>query len=149
MQRHAGVQLGLRTHLEPEIIGLARIKNLFNHLAQLIDLDGEDSPVAALELKLGDGIPEGVVQVGHPVAQNVLETDEQRKFQIPLTGLLDDVRNLDGSPFVAQRSDHHVSSLVHIEVTGPPSVDIVEGTCSGDVPRSGGSSGDRFRFAHV
>ena len=115
----------------------------------MIDLDGENSPVAALELKFGNGIPEGVVQVGHPVAQNILETDEQRKLQLPLAGLFDDVRDLNGRPFFAQRSDHYVSGLVHVEVTGPPSVDIVEGTRSGDVPRSGGSSRDGIRFAHV
>ena len=148
LQRHAGVQLGLRADLQTEVEGLARIEDFLNHLAQLIHLDGKHPAVAALVLKLGDGVAEGVVQVGHPVPQDVLKTDEQWELKLSLASLLDDVRNLDGRPLFAQRCDHHVSIGVHVKVPRSPTVDVVERARSGDVPRGGGGNRDRFRFAH-
>ena len=81
LQGQAGEQLRLAAHLQAEIVRLARVQDFLHHLAQLVDLDGKDAAILVLIIELGDGAAEGLVDGLDPVAQNVLKTNQHRKFQ--------------------------------------------------------------------
>jgi len=68
-------ELGLGAGLEAEVVFLAGVEDLFDHLAQLVDLDGEHAAVARVVAFLVDGLAEGLVDLRDAVAEQVLHAD--------------------------------------------------------------------------
>ena len=133
-------ELGLGTGFEAEIILLAGVEDLFDDLAELVDLDREDPAVTAVVLLLLDGAAEGLVDLRDAVAQQVLDADREGRLQAGGFYLLDDVRDAD-LPVVAFRVHAEVTLGVHGEVATSPSFEAV--VFFGVFGRPG------LRFAHV
>ena len=134
LQGQAGEQLRLAAHLQAEIERLARVQDLFHHLAQLVDLDREDAAILALVIELGDRVAERQVDGLHPMAQDVLESNQQRKLQPAPLGLLDHIRQVHRRAGVAQRLGHDVPGFVDVKVFRPPAMNVVQITSGLDVP---------------
>jgi hypothetical protein len=97
---------------------------LVHHLPQLVHLDGEDAPVFALVALLADRLAEELVELDHPVTQEVLETDHHRGLEAHALGLVDHVQQPDPAP-VGQRLDVDEALIVHRKMAGTPALEAV------------------------
>ena len=96
-ERHHRQQLGLGAGLEAVVVGPAELDDLLHHVAVLVDLDRVDAAVVALVAELGDGPPEGLVQLDHPALEDVGEADEQRQADATARDLVDQLLEVDVS----------------------------------------------------
>src|SRR5206468_12239441 len=84
---------------------------------------------------------EGQVYRFDSMAQDVLETNEQRKFQATGLGLFDHVVDLNAGPVFLERSRDHVPRFVDVEVFRTPALDVIQIARVLDVPGRRGDSG--------
>jgi len=117
-------QLGLGAGLEAVVEVLAGGDDLVDDLAELVDLDGEDTAVFALVALFLDRLGEGLVDLGDPVAERVLEADDQRGLEAHAFGLVNHVHQAD-VPIVGEGLDLHKSLGIHREVIGAPALKTV------------------------
>ena len=117
-------ELRLRTSFEAEIIFFTCVEDLFDHFAELVDLDREDASVATVVVLFLDGAAEGFVDLRHAVAEQVLDANRERGLQAGSFDFLDDVRNTDFA-VVAFRVHAEVTLRVHGEVVTSPSFEAV------------------------
>src|SRR6185437_12521759 len=89
LQSEPGEEFGFAADFEAEIKRLAGIKDFFDDFAELVDLDGEHAAIPALIIEFRNRIAEGEVNGFDAMTQDVLETNEQGKFQIAPAGFLD------------------------------------------------------------
>ncbi|MNV62213.1 hypothetical protein D3C71_1547500 [compost metagenome] len=90
------------------------------HAAVLVDLDRVHGGVAARVVPIGLGLGEGGLQLAQPLAQDVREAHQQRQLGAGLAGGIHDFRQRYHRAVLASRSHHHVSCLIHVEVTIRP-----------------------------
>ncbi len=135
MNRQRGEKLGLAPDLQPEFVRRAGIHDFFHHFAQLIHLDREDAAVLALVSGLGDGGAEFLVQDLHAVAQQILETEQQRQGQPAIASLLRHRHEIKRRALVLNRAHGHVAGIVDPEVGAAPPGDVVSMERAGDIPR--------------
>ena len=81
LQRQPGEQFRLAPHFQAKIERPARVQDFLHHFAQLVDLDGKDAAIDVLIIEFRNGGGEGLVDGLHPVAENVLKPNQQRKLQ--------------------------------------------------------------------
>src|SRR5579862_1477203 len=77
--------------------------------------------------------------------QDILKPDEHRKFQPARFGLFDDVGQVNGSAGFPLRFGNHVAGFVDVEVSGPPSLNVVQVSSLLDIPVLAGLA----RIAHL
>src|ERR1035438_9460397 len=130
----AGEQLRLAADLQAELVRLARIQNLFHHLTQLVYFDREYAAILALVIELGDGIAERQVDRLHPVAQDVLESNQQRKLQPASLGFFDHIGQVHRRAGIAQRLGDDMPGLVDVKVLRAPTMNVVQVASGLDVP---------------
>ncbi len=127
-------QLRLAARLDAELKLLARRHDLLHDFAELVYFDRENSAVSILIARFLDGGLEGVVDGLHAVAQQILESEDQRKGEPALPCLRHDFHYFDGRARDLGRQRVHISLFVDREIAGAPAVNIVE-RCGGlDVP---------------
>ena len=105
-------QLGLRARFQAVVELFAGCYDLVDDLAQLVDLDGEDAAVGAFVALLLNGLAKDLVQLGDPVAEKVLEADDQRCLEAHAHGLVDHVKSADPAT-VGERLDVEESRVVN------------------------------------
>ena len=125
-QRQSGKELGFAADFQSKIKRSARIKNLLHHLAQLVHLDREHTSVRPPVLKLRDRPPKCRVDRLHPVSQNVLKPDQQRKLKPSTSRLLDDVRQVYCHPSLLKGPRHHVPLGIDVIIARPPAINVVQ-----------------------
>jgi hypothetical protein len=125
VHRQGDHELGLGAGLQAVVVVLAGLHDLVDHLPQLVHLDREHPPVLALVALLLDGLDEDLVQLDHPVAQEVLEADHQRGLEPHPEGLVDHVEDAYAAP-VGQGLDVDEALRVDGEVAGAPALEPVE-----------------------
>ena len=134
LQGQPGEKFRFAADLQPELMRFASVQNFLHHFAELVDLDGENAAIFILIIEFGNGRGKGLVDRLHPVPQNVLEPDEDRKFQAATLRLLNDVGDIDHRAVLAQGHGDDVSGIIDVEVLRPPTVDVVKGARGLDVP---------------
>ena len=117
-------ELGLRAGFETVVEVLAGGDDLVDDLAELVDLDGEDSAVAAFVGFLLDGFGEAGVDLDHAMPEKILETDHQRSFEAHADGLIDDVEDADAAA-IGERLDVNEAGVVNRDVAGAPPLETV------------------------
>ena len=142
LQRQAGEQLRLAADFQAEIERLAGIEDFLHHLAQLVHLDREHAAILALVIELGDGVAEGQVDGLDAVAQDVLESDQQRELQPARLGLLDHIGQVHRRAGILQRLGHDVPGFVDVKVLRAPAMDVVQIARRLDVPGAVGIGRD-------
>jgi len=90
-----GEEFGFAADFEAEVEGLPGVEDFFDDFAELVDFDGEDAAVMALVIEFGDGVLEGFVDGSDPVAEDVLEPDQEGEFEASGFGFFDDVGDFD------------------------------------------------------
>jgi len=95
LERQAGEELGFAADFQAKVKGLAGIENFLNHFAELVDFNGKNAAILALVVEFGDGVAKRQVNRFDPVPQDILESDQERKFQPAGLGFFDDVRKID------------------------------------------------------
>ncbi len=113
---------------------MAGVEDFLHDFAELIDLDGEDAAVGAAEVVFGDGLAEGLVDGFDPVAEDVLEADEEGEAEVTAAGFFDDIVEVDGGAVGLEGACDDLPLFVDIEVLGAPAVDIVMVACGLDGP---------------
>jgi hypothetical protein len=134
MHRERGDQFRLAPGFESKMIRAPGIRNLFHHLAQLVHLDRENAPIRILVARFRDRGGECLVDRLHPVAQEILEAQHQRKSEPALFGIRDHIHQIDFRVGGSRRLDLNIALLVDRKIARPPAVDIVEGNGGGNVP---------------
>ena len=118
-------QLRLRPRLEAEMILLSRVHDLLDHLAQLIDLDREDTAVMIAIAEFANRTLESEIDGSHAVAQQILKANHERKTETALPCLVHHFEDIDRSPAIAQRPHLGVASSVDRKIPRAPALDIV------------------------
>ncbi len=131
---HHGQELGLGAGLEAVVVGSAELRDLLDHVAVLVDLDGVDATVVAFVAVLGHGAPEGLVQIHDPALQDVGEADEQRQPYPATHHLVDQLLEIDAACLWSLRVADYVAGVVDGEVPVRPVLDAVGFGGIGDVP---------------
>src|SRR5262249_49081610 len=111
--------------LQAELVGPAKVEDLLDDMALLVDLDGVDAAVATLEVIVLDGLLEGVVNFADAVAGDVGEA--QQNGQLNATGLelVDQLLEVNGLFGTLAGLDGDVPGLVDGEVSLSPVADAV------------------------
>ena len=117
-------QLGLGTGFEAVIVVLAGREDLFDDFAELIDLDREDTAVGALVALLLDGAHEDVVELDHPMSQQVLEADDHRCLQAHPQRLVDHVHDANAATG-GERLHLDETIVVDREMAGTPALESI------------------------
>ena len=126
LQRQPGEQFRLAADFQPEIIRLARVENFLHHFAELVHLHRKHAAIPALVAGLGDGTAERLIDGLDAMPQNILEADQQRKFQPARLGLLDYVRDVHRRARVLQRLGDDVAGVVDVKILRAPALDVVK-----------------------
>src|SRR5262249_47824076 len=92
-----GKQFRLGTCFQAEIKWLAEIENFLNDVALLVDLDGIHTAVFALIAKLSNGVFEGLVDLAHPVAEDVGKAQQDRQLDAAGLDLIDQLLQVNGA----------------------------------------------------
>src|SRR6266403_371639 len=101
--------LAVQTHansdyrFESEVKLLAGIDDLFDHFAQLIDLDRKNAAIRTFVAKLGDGVLKRQVDRLDPVTKQVLKTNDERKTQSARARLIYNFENVNAAAVVLKR----------------------------------------------
>ena len=135
LQRQAGEQFRLAADFEAEIKRLARVENFLHDFAQLVHLDRKHAAIFSLVIEFRDGILKRLVDGLDAVPQNILEPDEQRKFQPAPLRLLDHVGEIHGRARVLQRLGDDVTGVVDVKIFRAPALDVVKRAGGFDAPR--------------
>ena len=133
-------ELGLRAGFETVVEVLAGGDDLVDDLAELVDLNGEDSAVAAFVGLLLDGFGEAGVDLDHAMPEKILETDHQRSFEAHADSLINDVEDADAAA-IGEGLDVNEAGVVNRDVAGAPPLETVVFFGLGDGP-----GGGRFVF---
>ena len=140
MDGECGDHLRLAPGLDAEVVGNAGVDDLLHDLAELVHLDREDAAVVVLVTAFRNGAGKGFVETAHTVAQEVVATDQQRKTETALLGLVDQFHQVDLLTLAAPWADRGVSGGIDPYITLRPSLHVVEsGVLMGD--GSGGGLG--------
>ncbi len=118
-------QLGFRPGFESVVVVLARQQHLLDDFAQLVHLDREDPAIGTGITLFADRLGEHLVELHHPVAQEVLKPDDHRGLQSLAARLLHDVVDADRRR-VRPRVHADVTLAVDAEMSGTPAVKSVE-----------------------
>src|SRR5207237_7833124 len=119
---------------QPEVVRFAGVENFFDDFAELIDFDRKNASILALITELLDRIAEGLIDRFDAVADDVLKTNQQRKFQSAASCFLDDVDELDTGAGFLQGSGNDASGVVDVEVFRAPTLDVIKISRRGDIP---------------
>jgi hypothetical protein len=122
---HGDHELGFGAGLEAVVEALGRGDDLLDHFAELVDLDGEHAAVAALVALVLDRLVEDAVELFDAVAEQVLETDDERGLQAHGNGLVHDIHDADGAT-VGKRLHGHAAVLGDAEVARAPALEAVK-----------------------
>ncbi len=132
--RHDREQLRLRAGLEAVVVGAAELDDLLDHVAVLVDLDRVDALVLPLVAVLGDGAPEGLVELDDAALEHVREADEQRQPDPAARDLVDQLLEVDLGAVGTGRVGLGVAGVVDREVVVAPVLDPVDLGGVGDRP---------------
>src|SRR5262249_58998263 len=103
----------------------AEVEDLFHDVALLVDLDGIDAAVAALELELLHGAAEGVVDLADAMTENVGEPQEDRQLDSARLQLIDQLFEVDRLVGALVGLDDDVARLIDAEITFAPIADAI------------------------
>ena len=120
-----GKQLGLAAGFDAKMPWRPGIKNLLYNFAQLVDFDGKNPAVHATVPHLGNRLSKRKVNRLHTIAEQIVEPHDERKGQMPRSGLLHNLHQID-LVAVALRAHNNMSFLVDSEVSTAPAVNIVK-----------------------
>ena len=130
----------LAARLDAEVPWLAGIDDFLHDFAELVDLDRKNTPVGRGVAGLGDGRGKGFVDRLDAVAQEVVETHDERECQLAAPRLGDDIHQINRLA-VALGENAHMACVIDAKVAAAPAVDVVEFAGFGDVERCVGFHG--------
>ena len=109
MRGQRRIKLRFRSSFKSVVKGFAGKRDFLDDFSKLIDFDRKNSKVPATIFAFRDGIVEGFIQPFHTVAEKILKSNEQRELKAPVTGFAQDIENVDGGAFFAQRGNGDVT----------------------------------------
>ena len=110
------------------------VDDFFDHLAELIHLDREDSAVRRAITEFLHRALESAVHCLHPVAEKILESNDKRKTEAALAGLVHNLEQIDRASVFLQRLGNDVAGGVDGKVSTAPGIDVVGRDCGIDIP---------------
>ncbi len=125
VHRERGDQLRFAARFETEMKLRAGVDDLFDHFAQLVDLDRKDAAILVAITELLHRGLKGAVDRLDPVAQQVLKPDDERKTEAALARFVDHLEHVNRAAGILQWLRHDVPGAVDREVAAAPAVDIV------------------------
>src|SRR3954469_18059118 len=102
MHRECGHQFGFTACFQSEMKLLPGIDDLFNDLAQLIDLDRENTAVTATVAELSDRTLKRAVNRFDPMPKQILESNHQGKGKAAGPSFANDFQNVDRTTAILQ-----------------------------------------------
>ena len=90
-------QFRLRAGFQSELVGLAVLEDLFDHLALLVHLDRKHAAVVALVAVLLDRVFERAVNLAETVLQNLAEANQNRRIDAAQDELVDQLFEIDAA----------------------------------------------------
>src|SRR6202043_1731501 len=119
---------------ESKVELLAGVDDFFDHLAQLIDFDGENTPILAFVAKLGDGVLKSSVDRFNPVTQQVLKPDNEGETEPAGPCFVDYLENLNRPALFLERRCYNIAIGIDCKITTTPSIDVVSRKGGLEVP---------------
>src|ERR1043166_2783822 len=113
---------------------LTRLDDLFDHLAQLIDLDRKNPAVMILVTELGHRVLKRPIDRLDAIPQQILEPDDERKTEASLLGFVYDSEDVDRAAFFLEWPHLDVAGTVDREIAGAPAINVISGNSGFNVP---------------
>ena len=135
MVGETGKEFRLTANLQAKVKGLSRVENFLHYLPHLVDLDWKNTSVTAFVAGGFDGVGEGFVNRADTVPKQIVETNEERVVETPLTGASGDFDEINFGASSVHGSHGHVSRWVDAKVATAPTRDAVGGEGAVDRPR--------------
>ena len=126
MDRKRRDHLRFTARLDAEMILLARVDDLLDDLAKLVDLDRENAAVGVLVAALLDGLGKRLIQATDTIAKKIMATNQKGETQPSILGLSDQFHQVDLLTLAAPRPHGGMSRRVHDHVSLRPSLHVVE-----------------------
>jgi hypothetical protein len=108
------------------MILLARVHDLLDDLAKLVDLDRKNAAVGVFVSALLDGLGKGLIQATDTIAKKIMATNKKWEPQASILGLSNKFHEVDLLPLAAPRPHSGMSRRVHDHVSLGPSLHVVE-----------------------
>ena len=124
-QREHCEQFRFRAGFQTEIKRSAKVENLLDDVALLVNLDRIDATILARIVEFANGMLKGIVNLADAMAQNVGETHQDRQLDAARLQLIDEVFEVDGLFGALAWLDGDVAELVDAEVAFAPVADAV------------------------
>ena len=120
-----GDQFRFAASFETEMKLLAGIDDLFDHFAQLIDLDRENAAILRAVIEFADRGLKRAIDRFDAVPKQILEPNDERKTEAASARFVYDFEDVDLAADFLQRRDDDVSLFVDREISTTPAIDIV------------------------
>ncbi len=118
--RHHGQQLRLAASLQAELIRLAELQHLFDHLPLLVHLDRVNAAVVSLVLLLGHRRLKGAVNFAQAMLQNIGEANQNWQIDAAQLQPIDQLLQIDRPLRILGGVHANVPIAVHRKVAIPP-----------------------------
>ena len=129
-----GDQFRFRPGLEAKMKLLARVHDLFDDFAQLVDLDRKNAAVVVLVTEFAHRALEGAVDRMDAVTQEILEADDEGKPEPARARFVHDFENVDRAAVFLERANLGVAGGVDGEIASAPALDVIGRDRRLDVP---------------
>ena len=97
MHRERGDQFRFAARFETEMKLLAGVDDLFDHFAQLIDLDRENAAILIFVIEFRHRILKRAIDRFDAVSQQILEANDERETEAALPRFVDHFEDVDRS----------------------------------------------------
>ncbi|MEY5016666.1 MAG: hypothetical protein RIS92_3024 [Verrucomicrobiota bacterium] len=135
MNSDGGKKFRFAASFDAEVERFSGVDDFLYDFAKLVHFDGEHAAVGGFVTGLVDGVPECSIDLFDAVPQQVLEAEHHWEGEASGLCLLQHLNHVDRRAGVLRWHHVEVASIVDAEVTGAPTVDVVERDGGRDVPR--------------
>ncbi len=134
MHRQCRHQFRFASSFQPEMKLLASIDNFFNHFAQLIDLDRENTAILVPIAEFSDRRLKCPIDRFHAMPEQVLKPHDQREPKAARPRFIHHFEKVDRAAIFLKWFGDDIAIRVDREITASPPIDVVGGDGGLEVP---------------
>src|SRR6516225_1522028 len=128
-------QLRLAARLQTKVERASGVHNLFHDLPELVHLYRKHPFVGVLVIRFGDRGMKSTIYRFNAMPEQILESYNEWKRHSLLARFRNNLHQVNRISIALGRHDLNISSSIYSEVTGAPTINVVERYSGRDIPR--------------